>query len=149
MLFYSKQRLSEGGLSVVLLIAVGVAGMIGALLRYSLGLLVDGWWVGAFPLGTLLINIIGSFALGWLTAWANRVGNVPAWVKPGIGTGLIGSFTTFSTFSVETVTLVQQQLWGDAALYVGLSLFGGLFFAWAGLSIGMFPRKTRMEGANP
>jgi CrcB protein len=123
--------------------------MVGALLRYSLGLLVHGWWVGAFPLGTLLINFVGSFALGWLTAWVNRVGNVPAWVKPGIGTGLIGSFTTFSTFSVETVNLMQQQLWGDAALYVGLSLMGGLFLAWAGLYIGAIPRSSRMGEANP
>jgi CrcB protein len=133
----------------MLMVVVGVAGMIGALLRYSLGLLVQGWWVGAFPLGTLLINFVGSFALGWLTAWLNRVGKVPAWVKPGIGTGLIGSFTTFSTFSVETVSLLEQQLWGLAALYAGLSLVGGLFLAWAGLFFGAFPRSARMGEASP
>jgi CrcB protein len=123
--------------------------MVGALLRYSMGLLVHGWWEGSFPLGTLLINFVGSFALGWLTAWLNRAGKVPVWVKPGIGTGLIGSFTTFSTFSVETISLMQQQLWGQAALYVGLSLVGGLSLAWAGLFIGAFPRNSRVREANP
>jgi CrcB protein len=130
------------------IVVVGVAGMVGALLRYSLGLLVHGWGGGAFPMSTLLTNFIGSFALGWLTARLNRAAKVPAWVKPGIGTGLIGSFTTFSTFSVETVNLVQQQLWGNAALYVGLSLFGGLILAWAGLKLESFPSKLMRE-ANP
>ena len=103
---------------------VGVAGMIGALLRYFLGVAVHGWWVHAFPLGTLLTNYAGCLTLGWFAAKADRSARIPAWFRIGFSTGLIGSFTTFSTFNVDTVTLIHQQLWGLALGYVALSLFG-------------------------
>ncbi|MEB3101425.1 fluoride efflux transporter CrcB [Ferviditalea candida] len=132
----------------MLFIAVGVAGMIGAVLRYFLGIAVHGWWMHSFPLGTLLINYIGSFVLGWFTTWVNRAERVPAWFRVGFGTGLIGSFTTFSTFSIETVTLIHQQLWVDTLLYMTLSLFGGLLMAWSGFqaaNLQMYKRIRRFS----
>lgn len=114
-------------------LAVGLAGAIGAVFRYWLGEAVHGWWSHPFPFGTLIINYIGCIALGWFTAVMSRKPAFPSWLRTGIATGLIGSFTTFSTFSVETLTLLQNGQWMLALLYVLLSLWGGLLLAWWGL----------------
>ncbi|WP_207893696.1 fluoride efflux transporter CrcB [Tepidibacillus fermentans] len=116
--------------------AVGLAGVIGALLRYYLGLSFHHWWISPLPLGTLMINYIGAFVLAWFNEKVAHTYSVPDWLRLGFGTGLVGSFTTFSTLSVETVTLIRLQLWGIAFSYVLLSLFGGLFFAYAGYRMG-------------
>jgi CrcB protein len=121
--------------------AVGIFGAIGALLRYGLGLYVRDWWSSPFPLGTLLINLAGCLALGWFSSWAAARKGLPAWVRTGVGTGLVGAFTTFSTFSVETVELVRDGCWGFAALYVLASLAGGFLLAWAGY--GLFQAQER------
>lgn len=115
--------------------AVGFFGAIGALLRYGIGRYVGGWWMSSFPLGTLGINFAGCLALGWFSSWAAAQKRLPAWLRTGIGTGLIGAFTTFSTFSVETVGLVRDGLWGMAALYMMLSVIGGFALAWTGYEL--------------
>ncbi|MCC9087320.1 MULTISPECIES: fluoride efflux transporter CrcB [Bacillus] len=115
---------------------VGTGGIIGSLLRYYLGVFTHSWWGYDFPLGTLLINLIGCFVLGWFTSRIVKLKQFHPHVLAGLGTGLVGSFTTFSTFSVETVTLIQHHLAGFAFLYVLLSLFGGLMMSWLGYDIG-------------
>jgi fluoride exporter len=115
---------------------VGVGGVIGSLLRYYLGVFTHSWWAYDFPLGALIINLIGSFVLGWLTTHIIKMKLLHPSILAGIGTGIIGSFTTFSTFSVETVTLIQHGLWLFALLYVVLSLFGGLLMSWLGYKVG-------------
>lgn len=117
---------------------VGIAGIVGALLRYNLGMVVDFWWLGLFPLGTFLANLIGCFALGCFTARFSRVKTIHPYVITAVGTGLIGSFTTFSTFSVETVNLVRESHIFIAFIYVFLSLIGGLFLSWLGYKVGQF-----------
>lgn len=116
--------------------AVGLAGSLGAVLRYEAGLWTHSWWHSAFPLGTLLINLTGSLILGWFTAWAIRRPALPEWLRLGFGTGLIGAYTTFSTFSVEMLTLLQDGRAGYAAIYLAASLIGGLLLAWAGFMLG-------------
>lgn len=111
---------------------IGLAGMVGALLRYYLGLSVHWNWDMIFPLGTLITNYIGSFALGWFTTWVSTSALGHPLIRAGIGTGLIGSFTTFSTFSVETMKLLQAGYWATALAYVLLSVWGGLTLAWLG-----------------
>ena len=117
--------------------AVGLAGVVGALLRYYIGLAVQAGWDVPFPLGTLVVNGIGCFAVGWMTT-APYARRIPEMVRQSIGTGLIGSFTTFSAFSVETVELVQAQRWGAAIGYMLDSLWGGLLLAWIGMRVGSF-----------
>ncbi|MDG0813401.1 fluoride efflux transporter CrcB [Cohnella rhizosphaerae] len=117
-------------------LAVGLAGSVGALLRYEAGLWTHAWWHSAFPLATLAINLTGCLALGWFTAWAAMRPGLPESLRLGIGTGLIGAYTTFSTFSVETLALLRDGRAGHAALYVGASLIGGLLFAWGGFRLG-------------
>lgn len=113
---------------------VGIAGAVGSLLRHSIGVWVHSYGFLSFPLGTLFTNLIGCFALGWFTQWMSDRGNVSPVIRVGIGTGLIGSFTTFSTFSVETVQLLRQGAWLSGAGYVLLSLWGGLLLAWLGMT---------------
>lgn len=124
---------------------VGVAGAGGALLRYYLGLAVGFWWLGLFPLSTFIANMSGSFVLGWFTAYILKFKKFSPRLLTAFGTGLIGSFTTFSTFSVETVHLLEKSHWGAALGYVGLSLFGGLAMSASGFNIGKWlDRKRRM-----
>ncbi|WP_018131918.1 fluoride efflux transporter CrcB [Effusibacillus pohliae] len=134
----------------MLYLAVGTGGILGALLRYYLGVSVHAWWALPFPLATLVTNFIGCFVLGWFTTRVARLGWFPAWIRLGFGTGVVGSFTTFSTFSVETFELIRQGLWGTALLYVLLSLWGGLFLAWAGCRIAQLPlKKNEREWQTP
>jgi fluoride exporter len=123
---------------------VGIAGIIGAILRYLLGVYFNQWWFHAFPLATFITNMLGSFILGWLTNFLPKVKSLHPHVITALGTGLIGSFTTFSTFSVETVHLINSARWGTAILYVLLSLWGGLLFSWLGYQLGM-ERKAEVK----
>jgi len=115
-------------------ILVGVAGALGAILRYAIGvaLFVD----SVFPYATLSINLIGSYVLAWLTT---RLFTKVYWsshIKTAIGTGFVGSFTTFSTLSVETVNLFEN---GDILLggiYVFVSIIGGLVMSRLGFDVG-------------
>lgn len=117
-------------------ITVGIGGVVGALLRYGLGLFMKDTYPGIFPLATLLANVIGSFLLTFLTMHVFRLGRLNSRWAAALGTGLIGSFTTFSTFSVETMHLLQAGRAGTAALYVIGSLAGGLLAARFGFEAG-------------
>jgi CrcB protein len=107
---------------------VAVAGALGALSRYGLGVLVG---VRSFPWATLCINLVGSFLLGALiTAGTERGWSQTATVP--LAVGFLGAFTTFSTFSYETQTMLRTDRAGAAALYVALSVVGGVGAAAAG-----------------
>jgi CrcB protein len=120
---------------------VGFAGIIGALLRYLIGIYFNHWWFYDFPLATFLTNMAGSFILGWFTTFLPRLKFIHPYMATALGTGFVGSFTTFSTFSVETVTLIHESKWGTAILYVLLSLWGGLLFSWLGYKLGIAAEK--------
>ena len=118
-------------------IYVGLAGAVGALARYGLGMMIDSIGPSAFPVSTLLINLIGSFLLGWLTHMFLRTGKLSPQFVTIVGTGMIGSFTTFSTFSVETIRLLDESRIGVALLYVFLSITLGLGSSWLGYRVGV------------
>lgn len=121
----------------MLYVYVGLAGAVGALARYGLGLLVDSLGSSVFPVATLLTNLIGSFLLGWLTHMFLRTGKPSPQFVTIVGTGMIGSFTTFSTFSVETIRLLEESRIGLALLYVFLSITLGLGSSWLGYRVGV------------
>ena len=88
-------------------LAVGAGGFLGAIARYAVGLLVARFWSGEFPLATFLINVSGSFVLGFFMALsAERLGLDPAW-RLLVATGFVGAYTTFSTFEYETHRLIE------------------------------------------
>lgn len=109
------------------LLLLGLAGAVGALSRHGLGVAL-----GTGPATTLGINVVGSFLLGLLLAAAP----VPRDVQVVLGTGLLGAFTTFSTFTVEAAELVRDGRALVAAGYVAASLTLGLVAAAAGHVLG-------------
>lgn len=112
----------------VLLVALG--GGIGAALRYGVSLLPIS---GEFPGATLLTNIIGAFVIGLI---AGQAGKLPSGGVLFLKTGVCGGFTTFSTFSLETVMLLQNGRYGLGAFYIVLSLACCLIGVMAGLWLG-------------
>jgi CrcB protein len=121
-------------------LAVLVGGLVGTGLRLGIDAVLPHVAPGAFPLSTLVINVVGSFALALLVArlWPTA----PGWVRFGLGTGLLGSFTTFSALVVSLLQL-SFAFPAVAVLYLGASLVLGLGAAWLGLRIGR-PEPTRI-----
>jgi len=110
---------------------VGVGGAVGSMLRYRVGL----WFSSArFPWATLSVNIVGSFALGVLLAYA--LGRWSTTITAALAVGLIGGFTTFSTFAWETFAMTQAGEISRAAVYLFVSLVGGLLAALLGYAAG-------------
>lgn len=105
-------------------------GALGALSRYYLGSWVQLALGLGFPVGTLIINVAGSFALGLVYGWSAALG--PTW-RVALGVGFLGAFTTFSTFSADTVRLIQGEQPGLAMLNVAASVLLGLGAAWVGI----------------
>lgn len=101
---------------------VAVAGAVGAVVRYRIGVLVG---VRSFPWATLGINVTGSFLLALVLAGPAASRWSPS-TTAAIAIGLLGAYTTFSTFGYETLTLVRDDRLGPAAGYVTVSLVGGL-----------------------
>jgi len=117
-----------------ILLAVGIGGFIGAVLRF----LISGWVQRLsptlFPVGTLSVNVIGSFIIGFAVLYFEQV--VSPQQKALVITGMLGALTTFSTFSLETVTMLQGGLWGralgnvtlNALLCITATLLGMMLF---------------------
>ena len=101
-------------------IAVGSA--IGGVSRYLVGGLVQRLTAGTFPAGTLLINITGSFLLGAIVRYGIDTPTITPEIRAFLTVGLCGGYTTSSTFSYETVALLEDGEWSRAALYVALSV---------------------------
>ncbi len=116
---------------------VAVGGGIGAWLRFMVGRL----WVtalgplraGAFPYGTLTVNVLGSVAMGLLVGWLARFGSHGEGTRQLLAIGLLGGFTTFSSFSLDVVGLIERGAAGTAAFYVAVSLVAGFAGLWLGL----------------
>ena len=114
------------------ILAVAIGGAVGALARHGVSTAAAAAFGPRFPFGTLIVNVAGSFALGWLFAlFADRI-HVPPEVRLLLMTGLLGAFTTFSTFSVETLALLQAGRWLAGAANVLLSVALCLGAAWLG-----------------
>jgi len=113
---------------------VGIGGALGSMARYGGGVLVGRVWPSAFPLATMLINISGSLAMGLFIGFLART--TPSWQADArlfVAVGVFGGFTTFSSFSLDTIALIERGEVGQAVLYVLVSvlvavaaLYGGL-----------------------
>ncbi len=114
------------------LLLVGLGGALGAIFRYLLGSTVHALWEGAIPLGTLLVNVIGSFAIGIVFVMLERQLIHPDW-RSVLMVGFLGAFTTFSTFSLETINLIEQGLYSHAGAYVLVSTLACVTMAGAGI----------------
>lgn len=110
---------------------IAVGGALGALARYGLAGWIHGWAGASFPWGTLAVNAAGSLVLGVAVRLLEGTA-ASAEVRGFIAVGLLGAFTTFSTFSYETVALLQGGEWGRAAAYA----LGSLVVGVAGVIVG-------------
>jgi CrcB protein len=113
-------------------LAIAVGGTLGCWARYAMTNAVQAVWGRAFPYATLSINVIGSFAMGFLfIVMLERLTTSPT-LRAGILTGFLGGFTTFSTFEMETLLLGQAGEAAKAVLYVVLSVGLGFLAAFGG-----------------
>lgn len=117
-------------------IAIAIGGVIGCWARFGMTNLVQAVYGREFPYATLSINLLGSFLMGFLFIETLERLTMPPELRAGILTGGLGGFTTFSTFEMETLLLVEQGSIGKAALYMALSVgigflgaFGGAYLA--------------------
>lgn len=118
------------------LFAIGAAGFFGAIARYLAGGAVQNMASSTFPWGTLAVNLSGSFLLGLvLSVAAERFTLDPQW-RTAIAIGFIGSYTTFSTLSFETLGLMESSSWLYAVINALVSIIGGLSAVYAGSLIG-------------
>ena len=118
------------------LVLVGLGGFFGAIARRAVDLWVSGRADAVFPLGTLVINVSGSFVLGLLFAWAIERDVLPADVRGPLMIGFLGAYTTFSTLMLESWRLVEDGSWQLAALNLAGSVALGLVAVVAGLAVG-------------
>ncbi|WP_404480608.1 fluoride efflux transporter CrcB [Novosphingobium sp. BL-52-GroH] len=116
---------------------VAGGGAFGSWLRFLVG---RGWAAalgpvraGAFPYGTLTVNVLGSLMMGVLVGWLARFGSQSEAARLLLAVGVLGGFTTFSSFSLDVVTLVERGAIGTAAFYTGLSLVAGFASLFLGL----------------
>jgi len=117
-----------------IIFAVGIGGFFGAIARFTLSSWVQKSSASLFPFGTLSVNILGSFIIGFLFLYFQHI-NLSLNQKAMFVTGLLGALTTFSTFSWETLFLMQDNLWSKALLNIGLNLFLSIGATFLGITI--------------
>lgn len=105
--------------------AIGIGSFIGGVARYLLSLLIQNKFLSTFPYGTFVVNIIGCFLIGIIYALSEK-GNIHIEWRFFLATGILGGFTTFSSFSLETISLFRESQYGTAFAYIGLSIVIGL-----------------------
>ncbi len=114
------------------ILAVALGGAVGASLRYLAAAATHGLFGHAFPYGTLLVNVLGSLLIGYLVVLLPESGHHSTIWRLLLITGLLGGFTTYSAFSIETLTLFQEGQLLKAGLNITLTLLTCLLAVWAG-----------------
>jgi fluoride exporter len=132
----APKRIREWREAAPTIAAIGVGGVIGALLRWRLGEWSAERWPVSFPWGTLLINISGSFILGLYVTFVSRRHTGGPYTRLLVATGILGAYTTFSTFVYETVRLLQHGEVATGITYLVASLAGGLAACAIGVRLG-------------
>lgn len=121
---------------MVRLLYIGIGGFLGAIARYLVSGLVMGRGNLVFPLGTLVVNVTGSFILGlFFVLSIEHVGMERVW-RPFVAVGFLGAYTTFSTFGLETMNLIESGSFLMAAANILLSVLFSLIGVYAGFIIG-------------
>ncbi|NOY72420.1 MAG: fluoride efflux transporter CrcB [Gammaproteobacteria bacterium] len=116
-------------------IAIAGGGAVGAVARYGLANSIYTMLGRGFPYGTLVVNLVGSLLMGFLFVFLLERINVGPEIRAAIIVGFLGSFTTFSTFSMETLTLINQGAYTKAALNIILSVVLCILFTALGVAL--------------
>lgn len=116
-----------------LILAIAVGGALGSVGRYAVSTQMVRWLGTSFPYGTLAVNVAGSLVMGLIVeAVARGWAVAPEW-RAFLTIGILGGFTTFSAFSLDTANLIERAALGSAALYVGASVVASVAGLFAGL----------------
>ena len=113
---------------------VGIGSFIGGSLRYLIAQMVQSKFLSAFPYGTLTVNIVGCFVIGLVFGLSIKMNLSPEW-RLFLATGICGGFTTFSSFSLETMQLLREGQSFFAMLYVAASILIGLLAVYLGMTL--------------
>lgn len=116
------------------ILLIGLGSFLGGISRYLLTIYINNRYLPNFPFGTLAVNIIGCFLIGLVYGFTEK-GNVSDEWRLFLATGILGGFTTFSSFSHETITLLREQHYLYAFANVGFSIFLGLAATLAGIFV--------------
>jgi len=123
---------------VLKIVAIGVGGSIGAILRYLISVQIGNWLGRDFPYGTLIVNIVGCLILGIVYTLFHSKIQISDELLHAIQLGLLGAFTTYSTFSLETLQMLQKSEFLKAGIYIALSVVLSLLAVWVGTLIAKF-----------
>ncbi len=124
-----------------LLVCAG--GALGSGARYLVGSWAGQAWGTGFPWGTLAVNLVGSFLIGVIMVLGLETGAVSTELRIFLAVGIMGGFTTYSSFNHETLVLAERGQWGLAAAYVGVTVLGG----WVAGLLGLLLARTAASGA--
>jgi fluoride exporter len=111
---------------------VGLGGAVGSILRYTFSILFVS---KNFPINTIIVNVLGSFAIGAIFAFSNKDQNFLLNWKLFLATGLCGGFTTFSAFSIENIQLLQAHKYLHCLFYISASVILGIAAAFTGYKL--------------
>ena len=120
-------------MSIYLAIAAG--GSLGAVSRYWMSASTYQWLGQGFPYGTLMVNLLGSLSMGFLSVLLVHRFHVSEEIRIGLLAGFLGSFTTFSTFAMDTLQLAGNEAMFKAIIYILSSVMLCILGAWAGLVV--------------
>jgi CrcB protein len=123
-------------IAAINLVAVATGGALGASLRYILVVVAHSITGKDFPSGTIFVNVLGSFLIGYLILVLPETDNPSSFLRLLVITGLLGGFTTYSAFSMETLQLIQEGHLNKAGLNVALTLVLCFVAVWAGYLAG-------------
>ena len=118
-----------------MILSIALGGAIGSLGRYALSSQITHWMGPGFPWGILIVNLVGCFIMGVIAELAALTWNMTPEVRAFLTTGILGGFTTFSAFALDTAVLTQKGDMTNALLYVGASVGGSLIALFFGLYV--------------
>jgi len=123
-------------LSLLKYLVLGIGGAIGTITRYMLSTILNPVYeMPVFPIGTMTVNLSGSFIIGLLAGFSEYGILTNPGTRLFLFVGLLGGFTTFSSFSLETLNMFRHHQWKGALVYLGISNIGGLILAFAGFQL--------------
>lgn len=117
------------------MLVIALGGALGAVSRYAVIGLTTEWFGKSFPYGTLLVNVLGSFVMGILYVLFVQKMQLSPEYKAMLTVGFLGAFTTFSTFSLEAFSYINQGLIVSAMTYILSSVILCIIAVWAGVSV--------------
>ena len=119
-----------------MVLAVVAGGVVGTLIRFGVSTWVSVFWPKHFYLATLAVNLLGCLLIGYLYATFLHRPDLSPELKSSLIVGFLGALTTFSSFSLDGLRLLESGQAATAFTYIGMSVCGGLLATWAGLTLG-------------